>query len=145
MGDVMSFQAIDDINNLVTRKIQSFRRTNAKITLPRATKAQLDDINEDSRKYKNEFRRINAETEAHQGGGQFRNIDSPQNVTVPTVFIQTVRRVQCERKQMIKAKRLEVKEERDSIKDRKKEADKEMHQLCDSLLREYQEGGMVSS
>ncbi len=141
----MSFQAIDDINNLVAIKIQDFRRKNTQIFLPTATKSQLDRINEDSRRYMADFGRINLETKGHQEGGQFRQIDSPKNMTAPTLFMQTVHRTQCERKKTMEAKCIEVKENRDIIKDKKKEADEEIHQLYDSLLRKYNEGGMVSS
>ena len=63
----MSFQAIDDINNSVAIKIQDFRRKNTQISLPTATKSQLDRITEDSRRYMADFGRINLETKGHPG------------------------------------------------------------------------------
>lgn len=141
----MSFKAIDDINKSVATKVQNFRRKNSQISLPTTTKTQLDRITEDSRRYMADFGRINLETEGHQEGGQFRQIDSPQNMTVPTLFMQTVHRTQCERKKTMEAKCIEVKDNRDIIRGKKKEADEEIHQLYDSLLQKYNEGGMVSS
>lgn len=145
MGDVMSFKAIDDINNSVANKVQSFRRKNAQISMPGEMKPHIDSISERNRRYMAEFAQVNAEAKAHQEGGQFRNIDSPKNMTALTKFMQNVHDAQTERKQTLTQKRTEIEPVRESIKTRKKEADEDIRQLYDSLEREFQEMRTVSS
>lgn len=141
----MSFKAIDDINNSVADKVQNFHRNNAQISMPRELKSHIDSINEKNRRYMADFAQVNAEARAHQDGGQFRNIDSPQNMTVPTIFMQNVPRTQSERKQTITQKSTEVKQVREDIKRRKKETDEDIRRLYNSLVSEFQERRAVSS
>lgn len=145
MGDAMSFKAIDDINKSVADKVQGFRRKNAQITMPREMKNHIDSISEKRRCYMSDFAQVNAEANAHQAGGQLRSIDSPQNMTVPTVFMQNVHHTQNERKQTMDQKRTEVKQCRENIKSRKKETDEDIRRLYDSLVTEFQERRVVSS
>ena len=145
MGDVMSFKAIDDINKSVADKVQGFRRKNTQITMPGELKSHINSISEKKRRYMKDFAQVNAEARGHQDGGQFRNIDSPQNVTVPTAFMQDVHRTQNERKQTMAQKRTEVKQVREDIKSRKKETDEDIRRLYDSLVSEFQEMRAVSS
>ena len=145
IGDVMSFKAINDINNSVDEKVQSFRRKNVQISMPREMKSHIDSISARSRHYMAEFAQVNAEAKAHQDGGQLRNIDSPKNMTAPTNFMQNVYHIQTERKQTMTQKSTEIKQERESIKTRKKEADEDIRRLYDSLVSEFQEMRTVSS
>lgn len=145
MVGAMSFKAIDDINDSVDDKVRGFRRKNTQITMPRELKSHIDSISEKNRRYMADFAKVNAEARIHQDGGQFRNIDSPQNMTVPTTFMQDVHRTQNERKNTMVQKRTEVLQARDNIRNRKKEADEDIHQLYDSLMLEFQERRTVSS
>ena len=144
MGDVMSFKAIDDINKSVTDKVQSFRRKNAQIVMPREIKSHFESICEEGRRYKKEFAQVNADAIAYQEGGQLGSIDSPQNMTAPTVFMRNVYHSQNEHKQTIQQKRTEVKQCRESIKSRKKKTDEDIRRLYDSLVSEFQERRVVS-
>ena len=141
----MSFKAIDDINNSVADKVKTFRKKNAQIRMPKEIKPHIDSISEKGRCYMADFEEVNAEANAHQEGGQFRSISSPQNMTVPTVFMQGVRHSQTEHKQMMAQKCTEVEKVRESIKRQKKETDEEIRRLYDSLVTEFQERRTVSS
>lgn len=145
MGGVMSFKAIDDINKSVADKVQSFRRKNAQISMPREIKTHIDSISEKRRCYMADFAQVNAEANAYQEGGQLRSIDSPQNMTMPTVFMQNVHHSQDERKQTMEQKRTEVRQCRESIKSRKKETDEDIRRWYDSLVSEFQERRVVLS
>ena len=145
MGDVMSFKAIDDINKSVADKVQGFHRKNAQIVMPRDIKTHIDSISEKRRCYMADFVQVNAEANMHQEGGKLRSIDSPKNMTMPTVFMQNVHRSQEERKQTMAQKRTEVKQCRESIKSRKRETDEDIRRLHDSLVSEFQERRVVSS
>lgn len=144
MGGVMSFKAIDDINKSVADKVQSFRRKNAQIRMPREIKTHIESISEKRRCYMEDFAKVNAEANEYQEGGQLRSIDSPQNMTMPTVFMQNVHHSQDERKQTMEKKRTEVKQCREGIKSRKKETGDDIKQLYESLLHEFQERRVVS-
>ena len=117
----------------------------AQNTMPGELKSHINSISEKNRRYMKDFAQVNAEARGHQDGGQFRNIDSPQNVTVPTTFMQDVHRTQNERKQTMAQKRTEVKQDREGIKSRKKETDEDIRRLYDSLVSEFQEMRAVSS
>ena len=146
----MSFQAIDDINELVTSEVKAFHRS--KISMPETPKAQLDSVIQDSHQYRSDFGQIQDEMARNQEGGQLRQIGSPQNMTAPTLFMQGVHSAQNDRKKMIKAKYIEVEKGRAAIKNKKKKDDEdirqldtELHQLHDSLLQKFEERGMASS
>ena len=141
----MSFKAIDDINNTVANTMENIRRKNTQIVRPNELRNHLDSISKINNQYKEDYARINAEAIAHQDGGQFRKIESPQNLTTPTAFMQNVFHTQNEQEHTITKKCIEVKQARESIKNRKKETDGIIHQLYDSLLNEFKERCVISS
>lgn len=145
MGDVMSSKIIDDINKSVADKLQSFRCKNAQISMPGEIKPYSDSIIEKRNCYNAELEQVKLEANANQEGGQLRSIDSPQNMPVPTVFMQNVHRSQNKHKQTMEQKRTEVEQCRESIKSRKKKKDEDIRRLYDSLVREFQERRAVSS
>ena len=140
----MSFKAIDDINKSVSDKVQSFRRKNAQVIMPRDIKTHIDSISEKRRCYMTAFAQVNAEANTYQEGGQLRSVDSPKNMTVPTAFMQNVHHSQDERKQTMEQKHIEVKQCRESIKGRKKGTEEDIRRLYESLVSEFQERGGVS-
>lgn len=135
----MSWQPLDDINNSVANKVQSFKRKNSHITRPEELKEHLDNISKNNRRYKADFADINNEAMAHQEGGQLRNIEPPQNITVPTIFMKNVHHIINEHKNKVAQKNIAVEHARENVKNTKKETDDIIHQLYDSLLEEFQE------
>ena len=133
----MSWNAIDDVDILITAKMKNIHSRKDYIVQPSDTKAQLDDILQEKVRNEVKFEEINAEAKLHRLGGCFREIQRPDNLEGKTQFMEDITLKKAERSNQLNSRREELSVIRKKLKISKSALENELKAAYNDLQREF--------